>query len=121
MSERAVAELIVHLGRITPRGRLRRGPDAGAMDRATLLWARQPLLPDALRLRGISWHDPWHGFAGERSKPPFGSCTSCEHLESDGSYWERKLPYQCGWSARRWRRRNSNSSALISRRVGTRR
>ena len=53
MSERAVAELIVHLGRITPQGRLRRGPDAGAMDRATLLWARQPLLPDALRLRGI--------------------------------------------------------------------
>ncbi len=58
MSERAVAELIVHLGRITPRGRLRRGPDAGAMNRAALLWARQPLLPDALRLRGISWHGP---------------------------------------------------------------
>lgn len=34
--------------------------------------------------------------ARERSKPPFGSCTSCEHLEGDGCCRDGKPPYRCG-------------------------
>jgi len=32
--------------------------------------------------------------AQERGKPPFGTCTSCQHLESDGC----KTPYECGFT-----------------------
>lgn len=35
--------------------------------------------------------------ARERSKRPFGSCTSCEHLEGDGCCREGKPPYRCGY------------------------
>jgi DNA-binding MarR family transcriptional regulator len=34
--------------------------------------------------------------ARERSKRPFGSCTSCEHLEGDGCCREGEPRYQCG-------------------------
>jgi DNA-binding MarR family transcriptional regulator len=34
--------------------------------------------------------------ARERSKRPFGSCTSCKHLEGDGCCREGKPPYRCG-------------------------
>jgi DNA-binding MarR family transcriptional regulator len=32
----------------------------------------------------------------ERGKPPFGTCTSCQHLESDGCSREGQAPYECG-------------------------
>jgi len=32
----------------------------------------------------------------ERGKPPFGTCTSCQHLESDGCKREGHAPYECG-------------------------
>jgi DNA-binding MarR family transcriptional regulator len=31
----------------------------------------------------------------ERGKPPFGTCTSCQHLESDGCSREGQTPYAC--------------------------
>jgi DNA-binding MarR family transcriptional regulator len=34
--------------------------------------------------------------ARERCKQPFGSCTSCEHLEGDGCCRDAKPPYRCG-------------------------
>lgn len=34
--------------------------------------------------------------ARERCKRPFGSCTSCEHLEGDGCCRDGKPPYRCG-------------------------
>ena len=36
--------------------------------------------------------------AQERGKPPFGTCTSCQHLESDGCSHEGHTPYTCGFS-----------------------
>ena len=33
----------------------------------------------------------------ERGKPPFGSCTSCEHLEGDGCCREGWAPFACGF------------------------
>ncbi len=35
--------------------------------------------------------------ARERSKPPFGTCASCEHLEGDGYSLEGQAPYTCGF------------------------
>lgn len=32
----------------------------------------------------------------ERGKPPFGTCTSCQHLESDGCSKQEHTPYACG-------------------------
>ena len=37
--------------------------------------------------------------AGERGKPPFGTCASCQHLESDGCSREGQAPYACGFTA----------------------
>ena len=34
--------------------------------------------------------------ARERCKRPFGSCTSCEHLQGDGCSHDEKPPYRCG-------------------------
>ena len=34
--------------------------------------------------------------ARERCKPPFGTCSSCEHLEGDGSCRDGNPPYVCG-------------------------
>ena len=34
--------------------------------------------------------------ARERCKRPFGSCTSCKHLEGDGCSRDEKPPYRCG-------------------------
>ena len=34
--------------------------------------------------------------AQERGKPPFGTCTSCNHLESDNCSREGQTPYACG-------------------------
>ncbi len=34
----------------------------------------------------------------ERGKPPFGTCTSCQYLESDGYSWEGQTPYACGFA-----------------------
>jgi DNA-binding MarR family transcriptional regulator len=34
----------------------------------------------------------------ERGKPPFGTCTSCQHLESDGCSREGQTPYECGFT-----------------------
>ncbi len=36
--------------------------------------------------------------AQERDKPPFGTCTSCQHLESDGCSREGQAPYACGFA-----------------------
>ncbi len=36
--------------------------------------------------------------AQERGKAPFGTCTSCQHLESDGCSREGQTPYACGFS-----------------------
>ncbi len=36
--------------------------------------------------------------AQERGKPPFGTCTSCQHLESDGYSPEGQTPYACGFA-----------------------
>ncbi len=35
--------------------------------------------------------------AQERGKPPFGTCTSCQHLESDGRNREEQASYVCGF------------------------
>ena len=35
--------------------------------------------------------------ARERSKRPFGKCTTCEHLEGDGCCRDGKPPYECGY------------------------
>ncbi|MFT4583766.1 MAG: DNA-binding MarR family transcriptional regulator [Gammaproteobacteria bacterium] len=35
----------------------------------------------------------------ERGRPPFGSCTLCQHLESDGCSQEGKAPYVCGFTS----------------------
>jgi DNA-binding MarR family transcriptional regulator len=35
----------------------------------------------------------------ERGKPPFGTCTSCKHLESDGCSREGQTPYECGFTS----------------------
>ena len=35
----------------------------------------------------------------ERGKPPFGTCTSCQHLESDGCSREGQAPYACGFTS----------------------
>lgn len=32
----------------------------------------------------------------ERGKPPFGTCTSCQYLESNGCSREGQAPYECG-------------------------
>jgi len=37
--------------------------------------------------------------AQERGKPPFGTCTSCQHLESDGCSREGQTPYACGFTS----------------------
>ena len=37
--------------------------------------------------------------AQERGKPPFGTCTSCNHLESDGCSREGQTPYACGFTS----------------------
>jgi DNA-binding MarR family transcriptional regulator len=37
--------------------------------------------------------------AEERGKPPFGTCTSCQHLESDVCSPEGQAPYACGFSS----------------------
>jgi DNA-binding MarR family transcriptional regulator len=34
----------------------------------------------------------------ERGRPPFGSCTLCQHLESDGCSQEGQAPYVCGFT-----------------------
>ena len=35
----------------------------------------------------------------ERGKPPFGTCTSCKHLESDSCSREGQTPYACGFTS----------------------
>ena len=37
--------------------------------------------------------------AQERGKPPFGTCTSCKHLESDSCSREGQTPYACGFTS----------------------
>ncbi len=37
--------------------------------------------------------------AWERGKPPFGTCTSCQHLEGDGYSREGQAPYACGFAS----------------------
>jgi DNA-binding MarR family transcriptional regulator len=37
--------------------------------------------------------------AQERGKPPFGTCTSCQHLESDGCNQDKQTPYACGFTS----------------------
>ena len=34
----------------------------------------------------------------ERGKPPFGTCTSCQHLQSDGSSRDEQTHYACGFT-----------------------
>ena len=34
----------------------------------------------------------------ESGKPPFGTCSSCKHLEGDGC-WEGQAPYACGFAS----------------------
>jgi len=36
--------------------------------------------------------------AQERGKPPFGTCTSCQHLESDSCSEEGQILYACGFT-----------------------
>jgi len=36
--------------------------------------------------------------AQERGKPPFGTCTSCQYLESDGCSRNERIPYACGFT-----------------------
>jgi DNA-binding MarR family transcriptional regulator len=36
--------------------------------------------------------------AHERGKPPFGTCTSCQHLESDRCSREEQASYACGFT-----------------------
>ena len=35
----------------------------------------------------------------ERGKPPFGTCTSCQHLEIDGCSPAGQTPYACGFTS----------------------
>lgn len=37
--------------------------------------------------------------AQERGKPAFGTCTSCQHLESDACSQEAQTPYACGFTS----------------------
>ena len=37
--------------------------------------------------------------AQDRGKPPFGTCTSCQHLESDGCSRDKQTPYTCGFTS----------------------
>jgi DNA-binding MarR family transcriptional regulator len=37
--------------------------------------------------------------AQERGKPPFGTCTSCQHLEIDGCSRQGQTPYACGFKS----------------------
>jgi len=37
--------------------------------------------------------------AQERGKPPFGTCTSCQYLESDSCRREGQTPYACGFTS----------------------
>jgi DNA-binding MarR family transcriptional regulator len=37
--------------------------------------------------------------AQERGKPAFGTCTSCQHLESDACSQEGQTPYACGFTS----------------------
>jgi DNA-binding MarR family transcriptional regulator len=37
--------------------------------------------------------------AQERGKPPFGTCTSCQHLESDSCSREEQASYSCGFTS----------------------
>jgi DNA-binding MarR family transcriptional regulator len=37
--------------------------------------------------------------AQERGKPPFGTCTSCQHLESDDCSRQGQTPYACGFTS----------------------
>ena len=37
--------------------------------------------------------------AQERGKPPFGTCTSCNHLESDRCSGDTETPYACGYTS----------------------
>lgn len=37
--------------------------------------------------------------AKERGKPPFGTCTSCKHLESDSCSREGQTPYACEFTS----------------------
>ncbi len=37
--------------------------------------------------------------AQERGKPPFGTCTSCQHLESDGYSRDEQTHHACGLAA----------------------
>ncbi len=37
--------------------------------------------------------------AQERGKPPFGTCTSCQHLQGDGCSREGQTPYACGFTS----------------------
>lgn len=36
--------------------------------------------------------------AQERGKPTFGTCTSCQYLESDGCSRNERIPYACGFT-----------------------
>ena len=36
--------------------------------------------------------------ARERGNPPFGTCASCQHLQSDGCSREGQVPYACGFT-----------------------
>ncbi len=37
--------------------------------------------------------------AGERGKPPFGTCASCQYLEGDGRSREGQASYVCGFAS----------------------
>jgi DNA-binding MarR family transcriptional regulator len=37
--------------------------------------------------------------AQERGKPPFGTCTSCQHLENNGCSIQGQTPYTCGFTS----------------------
>jgi DNA-binding MarR family transcriptional regulator len=37
--------------------------------------------------------------AQERGKPPFGTCTSCQYLESDSCSRQGQTPYACGFTS----------------------
>jgi len=37
--------------------------------------------------------------AQERGKPPFGTCTSCQLLETDGCSRDEQTPYACGFTS----------------------
>jgi hypothetical protein len=37
--------------------------------------------------------------AQERGKPPFGTCTSCQYLESDECSRKGQTPYACGFTS----------------------